>query len=123
MRSPQGSGLRFEKPANFPSSHAECITSKGRRHAGRIHNALSTNTLRSNLSKWARFEQNDAILVKAKGIHMLSYAITFLIIAIIAGVLGFVGIAGLAAEIARILFFVFLVLFVVSLVAGRRPPV
>jgi uncharacterized membrane protein YtjA (UPF0391 family) len=55
--------------------------------------------------------------------HMLSYAITFLIIAIIAGVLGFVGIAGLAAEIARILFFVFLVLFVVSLVAGRRPPV
>jgi uncharacterized membrane protein YtjA (UPF0391 family) len=55
--------------------------------------------------------------------HMLSYAITFLIIAIIAGVLGFIGIAGLAAEIAKVLFFVFLVLFIVSLVAGRRPPV
>jgi uncharacterized membrane protein YtjA (UPF0391 family) len=54
---------------------------------------------------------------------MLSYAITFLIIAIVAGVLGFIGIAGLAAEIAKILFFVFLVLFIVSLVAGRRPPV
>jgi uncharacterized membrane protein YtjA (UPF0391 family) len=52
---------------------------------------------------------------------MLSYAITFLIIALIAGFLGFVGVAGLAAEIAKILFVVFLVLFVVSLVAGRSP--
>ncbi len=58
-----------------------------------------------------------------KGIYMLSYAITFLIIAIIAGVLGFVGIAGLAAEIAKVLFFVFLVLFIISLIAGRTPRV
>ena len=123
MRSTQGSGLRFEKTANLPSSHEECVTSKGRRHAGRIHNTLSTNTLRSNLSKCARFNQSDAILVKAKGIHMLSYTITFLVIAIIAGVLGFGLVAGLAMEIARVLFVVFLVLFVASLVAGRRPPV
>ena len=61
--------------------------------------------------------------IKPKGVPMLSYAITFLIIALIAGVLGFVGIAGLAAEIAKILFVVFLVLFIVSLVAGRHPPV
>jgi uncharacterized membrane protein YtjA (UPF0391 family) len=54
---------------------------------------------------------------------MLSYAITFLIIALIAGVLGFSGIAGTAASIAHILFVVFLVLFVVSLIVGRRPPV
>ncbi len=54
---------------------------------------------------------------------MLSYAITFLIIALVAGLLGFIVIAGLAAEIARVLFFVFLVLFLVSLIAGRRPPV
>jgi uncharacterized membrane protein YtjA (UPF0391 family) len=54
---------------------------------------------------------------------MLSYAITFLVIALIAGVLGLGLVAGLALEIARILFVVFLVLFVVSLVAGRRPPV
>ena len=54
---------------------------------------------------------------------MLSYTITFLVIAIIAGVLGFGLVAGLAMEIARILFFVFLVLFVASLVSGRRPPV
>jgi uncharacterized membrane protein YtjA (UPF0391 family) len=54
---------------------------------------------------------------------MLSYAITFLVIALIAGVLGLGLVAGLALEIARILFVVFLVLFIVSLVAGRRPPV
>jgi uncharacterized membrane protein YtjA (UPF0391 family) len=53
---------------------------------------------------------------------MLSWAITFLIIAIIAAVLGFGGIAGAATGIAKILFIVFLVLFVVSLIMGRRPP-
>ena len=52
---------------------------------------------------------------------MLSYAVTFLIIALIAGVLGFGVIAGTAASIAKILFIVFLVLFLVSLLRGRRP--
>ena len=70
-----------------------------------------------------RFGQKGAILHQLKGVFMLSYSITFLIIALIAGVLGLVGLAGLAMEIARILFVVFLVLFVVSLVAGRRPPI
>ena len=51
---------------------------------------------------------------------MLSWALTFLIIALIAGVLGFGVIMGTAAYIAKILFFVFLVLFVVGLVMGRR---
>jgi uncharacterized membrane protein YtjA (UPF0391 family) len=50
---------------------------------------------------------------------MLSYAITFLIIALIAAVLGFWVIAGTAAVIAKVLFFVFLVAFVISLVMGR----
>ena len=55
---------------------------------------------------------------------MLSWALTFLVIALIAGVLGFGVIAGTAAEIAKILFLVFLVLFVVSLIFGRtRTPV
>lgn len=49
---------------------------------------------------------------------MLSWTITFLIIAVIAGLLGFTGVAGTAAGIAKILFFVFLVLLVVSLLAG-----
>jgi uncharacterized membrane protein YtjA (UPF0391 family) len=55
---------------------------------------------------------------------MLSWALTFLVIALIAGLLGFAGIAGAAAGIAKILFVVFLVLFLVSLIAGRgRPPI
>ena len=53
---------------------------------------------------------------------MLSWAITFLIIALIAAVLGFGGIAGTAVGFAKILFFVFLVLFVVSLIFGGRKP-
>ncbi len=51
---------------------------------------------------------------------MLSWALTFLVVAMIAAVLGFGVIAGTAATIAKVLFFVFLVLFVVSLIAGRR---
>jgi len=57
---------------------------------------------------------------------MLSWAVTFFIIAIIAAVFGFTGIALATAEIAKILFFIFLVLFVISLIAGlvrgRAPP-
>ena len=57
---------------------------------------------------------------------MLSWALTFFIVAIIAAVLGCGTIAGAAAGIAKILFFVFLVLTRVALVAGAlrgRPPV
>ena len=50
---------------------------------------------------------------------MLSYAVTFFVIAIIAAVLGFGGIAGSAASIAQVLFFVFLVLALVSFLTGR----
>jgi uncharacterized membrane protein YtjA (UPF0391 family) len=57
---------------------------------------------------------------------MLSWALTFFIVAIIAAVLGFTSIAGAAAGIAKILFFIFLILTLVALVAGSlrgRPPV
>jgi uncharacterized membrane protein YtjA (UPF0391 family) len=54
---------------------------------------------------------------------MLSWAVTFLIIALVAALFGFGLIAGMAVGIARILFFVFLVLFVIALVMGRRAPV
>lgn len=54
---------------------------------------------------------------------MLSYTLTFLIVALIAGALGFSGVAGTAAWIAHVCFVVFLVLFLISLVSGRRPPV
>ncbi len=51
---------------------------------------------------------------------MLSWALTFLVIALIAGVLGFGVIAGTAAGIAKLLFGLFLILFIVSLLFGRR---
>ena len=47
---------------------------------------------------------------------MLSWALTFLVVALIAGLLGFTAIAGVAIGAAKILFYIFLVLFVVSLV-------
>ena len=53
---------------------------------------------------------------------MLSWTITFLIIALIAALLGFGGIAGTAVGIAKTLFFVFLVLFLISIIMGRRAP-
>jgi len=49
---------------------------------------------------------------------MLSWALTFLIIALVAAFFGFTGVYVAAAGIAKILFFVFLVLFIVSLVSG-----
>ena len=51
---------------------------------------------------------------------MLSWGITFLIIALIAAVLGFGVVAGTAAWIAKALFVVFLIAFIVSLFTGRR---
>ena len=57
---------------------------------------------------------------------MLSWSITFLIIALVAGLLGFTAIAGASIAFAKVLFFVFLVLFVASLLMGggvfRRTP-
>jgi uncharacterized membrane protein YtjA (UPF0391 family) len=57
---------------------------------------------------------------------MLSWALTFLVIALIAAVLGFGGIAGMAVEIAKIIFVVAIILFLISavvwLIRGRAPP-
>ena len=53
---------------------------------------------------------------------MLSWSISFLIIAIIAAFCGFGGIAGTATDIAKALFVAFIVLFFVSLLLGRRVP-
>lgn len=60
----------------------------------------------------------SAVTNKAKGVNMLSWSVTFLVLALIAAVLGFGGIAGTAAGIAKILFVVFLVLLVISAIAG-----
>lgn len=53
---------------------------------------------------------------------MISWAITFLVIALIAAVLGFSGIAGTAIHIAWILVVVGVVLAIVFMLMGRRPP-
>lgn len=60
---------------------------------------------------------------------MLSWSLTFFVVAIIAAVFGFGGIAVGAAAIARVCFFFFIVAFVATLIwhllTGRRssPPV
>jgi uncharacterized membrane protein YtjA (UPF0391 family) len=53
-----------------------------------------------------------------KGNAMISWAITFLVVALIAAVLGFGAIAGTAIEIAKIIFYVAIVLFLISAVVG-----
>jgi uncharacterized membrane protein YtjA (UPF0391 family) len=49
---------------------------------------------------------------------MLSWVVTFLIVALIAGILGFGGIAGASVEIAKMIFFIAVILFLVSAVVG-----
>jgi uncharacterized membrane protein YtjA (UPF0391 family) len=49
---------------------------------------------------------------------MLSWVVTFLVIALIAGVLGFGGIAGASVEIAKAIFFIAVLLFLISAVVG-----
>jgi len=49
---------------------------------------------------------------------MLSWVLTFLVVALIAGILGFGGVAGASIEIAKIIFFVAILLFLVSAVVG-----
>ncbi len=49
---------------------------------------------------------------------MLSWVLTFLVIALIAGILGFGGIAGASIEIAKVIFFIAVVLFLISAVTG-----
>jgi uncharacterized membrane protein YtjA (UPF0391 family) len=55
---------------------------------------------------------------KAEIAVMLSWVVTFLIIALVAGILGFGGIAGVSIEIAKTIFFIAVVLFLVSAVVG-----
>ena len=56
--------------------------------------------------------------VQNRGGVMLSWVVTFLIIALIAGILGFGGLAGASIEIAKAIFFIAVVLFLVSAVVS-----
>jgi uncharacterized membrane protein YtjA (UPF0391 family) len=53
-----------------------------------------------------------------RGGVMLSWVVTFLVVALIAGILGFGGIAGVSVEIAKAIFFIAVILFLVSAVVG-----
>ena len=53
---------------------------------------------------------------------MLSWALTFLVVALIAAILGFQGVAGMSAEIGYVLVVVALVFMVVAAFAGRSSP-
>jgi uncharacterized membrane protein YtjA (UPF0391 family) len=60
------------------------------------------------------YQPNNATEVRV----MLSWVVTFLVIALIAGVLGFGGVAGASIEIAKAIFFIAIVLFLISAVVG-----
>lgn len=56
---------------------------------------------------------------------MLSWAVTFLVIALVAAIFGFGGIATTSVGIAKALFFIFVVLFLItalmSVLKGKKP--
>lgn len=52
--------------------------------------------------------------------NMLSWTLTFIVVALIAGVLGFGTLAGAAATVAKVCFVIFLILFVISLIRGKK---
>ena len=54
---------------------------------------------------------------------MISWAVTFFIIAIIAGVLGLSGVAGTASSIAYGLFVVGVILAIIFAITGRKPKI
>jgi uncharacterized membrane protein YtjA (UPF0391 family) len=76
---------------------------------GRI--VLSVGARRCKAAAIARATAN-------RGRVMLSWVVTFLVVALIAGVLGFGGIAGASVEIAKAIFFIAVVLFLISAVVG-----
>jgi uncharacterized membrane protein YtjA (UPF0391 family) len=53
---------------------------------------------------------------------MLSWALTFFVIALIAALLGFSGVAGMSAEIGWIFVVVAVIFLIVGVLSGRRPP-
>jgi uncharacterized membrane protein YtjA (UPF0391 family) len=66
----------------------------------------------------ARQARRSRTVIETEVLTMLSWVVTFLVIALIAGILGFGGLAGASIEIAKIIFFIAVVLFLVSAVVG-----
>jgi uncharacterized membrane protein YtjA (UPF0391 family) len=96
------------------------------RSAGlRIRSLLTTN-FRSpgmrNFRSWPGLISHVAALSadgeSREDTTMLSWVVTFLVVALIAGILGFGGIAGASVEIAKAIFFIAVILFLISAVVG-----
>jgi uncharacterized membrane protein YtjA (UPF0391 family) len=64
---------------------------------------------------WRRTSRQNQ---KTEVFAMLSWVVTFLVVALIAGILGFGGIAGASIEIAKAIFFIAIILFLISAVVG-----
>jgi uncharacterized membrane protein YtjA (UPF0391 family) len=62
--------------------------------------------------------ERSADRTRQRGLAMMGWAVTFLVVALIAAVLGFGGVAGVAVEAAKIVFFVAIILFAISAIAG-----
>lgn len=101
--------------SRFSSSRIPSFVNIGTKYA-------LSNAWKSGLATIATVLLSYPILFEGD-IQMLSWALTFLIIALVAGALGLFGLQGMAMNVAWILFVVFLVLFLVSLVTGRRTPI
>jgi uncharacterized membrane protein YtjA (UPF0391 family) len=89
--------------------------------------ALRNLRFRAELFSQSVRDTAVAVIARAtdnRGGVMLSWVVTFLVVALIAGILGFGGVAGVSIEIAKAIFFIAIVLFLVSavvgLVRGRR---
>ena len=72
----------------------------------------------SSVDALARASQSSRRSQPNRGRVMLSWVVTFLVVALIAGILGFGGIAGASVEIAKAIFFIAMILFLVSAVVG-----
>jgi len=103
------SGVQGQPLSHAPRPAASCIS----RAFPPLAKGFSTEPLfrlRIDSSRFHGLGSEDFI--------MLSWVVTFLIVALIAGVLGFGGIAGASVEIAKTIFFIAVILFLVSAVVG-----
>lgn len=78
-----------------------------------LQNKTQRHTGRTSSSGSLRDHPNSSYL-------MLSWTLTFIVVALIAGVLGFGALAGAAATVAKVCFVIFLILFVLSLIRGKK---
>ena len=85
-------------------------------------NALVAPLLQNNIQRLTgRISSSGSLRHHSNSSNlMLSWTLTFIVVALIAGVLGFGALAGAAATVAKVCFVIFLILFVLSLIRGKK---